>query len=189
MYKKILISTIAIIISVITWCSKTNKFEFSFDNFNWCFYTNTTFIQNNEDLHWLAMWLLKNNILSIYKEKNISNNQNTGYIDSIIIIKKHTLNTLDEFVTQNIQKIKFEGYSQESDDKNTITCYNKDTNKNIKINIQTISSKLIQNLKTIFFVQSFLIYKDKAYIISYSTDNKNERDTFASNINKLKCQE
>ena len=187
MYKKIFISTIAVIILVITWCSSTNKFEFSFDNFNWHFYTNTTFVQNDENLHWLAIWLLKNNILSIYKEKNISNDQNTGYIDSIIIIKKHTLNTLDEFVTQNIQKIKVEWYLQESDNKDTITCYNENTNKNIKIDIKIINSKLTQNFKTIFFVQWFLIYKDNAYIVSYSTDNKDERDTFASDLNQLKC--
>ena len=178
MIKKILLSTIAISSIIIAWCGDKKSFEFNFDDFHGSFFTNNVFSINKAETKWLAAWLLENNIIVTYTQK-----QSSWYTDSIIIIKKPSSQSLEEFVSQNTKKIKLNWYTSQSTDENKIKCNDE------KIDIQTIDSNLEWNLSTTFFSQTFFMHKDKAYIVSFSSEEKQERDIFSDNVKDIKCIE
>ncbi len=175
--KKILITILTISSIIIAGCGDNTKFEFGFEEFEGYFITENTFSINNTETKWLAAGLLKNNIIHTYTQI-----QSSWYIDSIIVIKKPSSQQLDEFVSQNTKKIKMEWYISKSTNNNTFKC-NKE-----KIDMQTIDSDLEWNLSNIFFTQAFFMHKWNAYIISFSSEEEQERDTFASDIKNLKCK-
>ena len=163
--------------STLSWCSNKGSFEFTFENFYWDFFTNNSFSVNNDKIKWITASLLQSNIIGSYIQTH-----STWYNDSIIIIKKPITETLNEFISQNVEKIKINWYSFDSTNKNTIKC-NKE-----EIKMQTINSELKWNLDDTFFTQAFFIYKEYIYIISFSSENDTERDTFASDMKNLKCK-
>lgn len=176
--KKILfIIIISSILITISWCGDKDGFKFTFDNFNWSFSTKNTFTINNTKTQWLWSELLADNIVAIYTQT-----QNTGYTDSIIITKKQTSQNLIDLVSQNLEKIKIDGYSSNKEKTFTIKC------DDTKINASTVDSVLKWHLNEIFFTQTFFIYKDFAYIVSFSTDQEDLRDTFTSNIKRINCK-
>ncbi len=175
--KKIIISLIAISSIIISGCGDNTSFEFEFDNFYWNFNTNNTFEINNSETKWLAAWLLKNDIIATYIQT-----ENPWYTDSIIVIKKTSSQTLEEFIAQNTKKIKLDWYTSQKAEEKTLKC-----NDN-KITTQTIDSELEWNLNITFFTQTFFIYSWSAYIISFSSENEQERDTFTSDIKNIKCK-
>lgn len=177
MFKKILISTLAISSIIIAGCGDNAKFKFSFDNFEWYFTTNNIFTINHSETKWLASSLLQNNIIATYTQK-----QHSWYTDSIIIIKKPSSQTLSGFVAQNTKKIKIDWYTSQNANKNTIRCNEE------KIDMETIDSNLKWNLSNIFFTQAFFVHKGNAYIISFSSEDEKERDTFTSDIKNIKCK-
>jgi hypothetical protein len=174
--KNILIYTILISSTILMWCSDKTRFEFSFDNFNSYFITQNSFNNTQTKTKWLAASLLDHSIIANYSQTNWS-----WYTDSIIIIQKTSSQNLQKFVTQNIDKIKLEGYTTQSPNESTFRCDDK------KIKIQTIDSQLETNLNTVFFSQAFFIYNQKAYIVSFSSDQEKERNTFTSNIKNISC--
>ncbi len=177
--KKILflVATFTVLITI-SGCGSKENFEFTFDNFYWYFFTNNTFVSSDIQTEWLASKLLENNIVEIYTQS-----QNSWYTDSIIISKKQSTQTLQAFVSQNLKKIKLEWYTIGKEKTATIRCNEE------KIDINTVNSELKWNLNEIFFTQTFLIYKENSYIISFSTNEEEERDIFASDVKNIKCIE
>ncbi len=176
--KKILIlSIISAFAILITWCWNKTNFEFDFDNFYWYFFTENTFHENNQKLEWLAAWLLQNNIVKVFQQTNT-----TWYTDSIVIIKKQSSEDLADFVIKNTEKMKLEWYQSDKSDESNIRC------KDEKLDTIIIDSELKLNLTTTYFTQSFLKDKEYIYIISFSSDNEDERNTFSSDVRNIKCK-
>ncbi|HPC34353.1 MAG TPA: hypothetical protein PLP73_01725, partial [Candidatus Absconditabacterales bacterium] len=53
---------------------------------------------------------------------------------------------------------------------------------------KSIKSKMVGNLDTTYFSHSFIKQDDTIYIISYSTPNEKERNTFSSDVKAIKCK-
>ena len=175
--KKIFFIIVFISASIIAWCWDKINFEFSFENFYWYFFTENTFEKSEKTSTWLWFQLIKTDIIQTYAQSN-----STWYVDSIIIIKKITDKKLEDFVEENIKKIKLEWYKSDSTKDWNIRC------KEDKIKINIINSQLSANLNTIFFTHAFFKVENNMYIISFSTDKKEERDTFASDVKNIKCK-
>jgi hypothetical protein len=47
---------------------------------------------------------------------------------------------------------------------------------------------MVRNLDTTYFSHSFIKKDDTIYIISYSTPNEKERNTFSSDVKAIKCK-
>jgi hypothetical protein len=175
MKKKLFIAIIFIWV-LISWCSDKGNFQFEFDNFYWYFFTEKTFVSDTK-LSWLWYNLLKNEILKIYKSDSSS-----WYTDSIIITKKQSNNSLDDFVKEVIKQTKIKWYKIESTRQIKINCLWEN------IDWKTINSKFIWNLNTTYFSHSFLKHNNNIYIISYSTQDNKERKTFSSDVKNIKCK-
>lgn len=175
--KKILITIGLASVLFITWCWNKTNFEFNFDNFYWYFFTENSFDKTEPNIKWLWIKLIKNDIIQTYTQSN-----STWYIDSIIIIKKKTDKELKDFVSENIKKIKLEWYKSDNTKNWNIRCKEK------KLDISTINSKLSANLSPTYFTHAFFKVENNIYIISFSTDEEKERDTFASDIKNIKCK-
>lgn len=175
--KKIFLIIGLLSVSILAWCWNKVNFEFGFENFYWYFFTNNTFEQSEITSTGLWSQLIKNDIIQTYIQSN-----STWYIDSIIIIKKLTDKELEDFVEENIQKIKLEWYTSDGIKKWDIRC------KGEKISISIVNSQLAANLNPIFFTHAFFKIEDNTYILSFSTDQEEERDTFSSDVRNIKCK-
>ncbi len=162
---------------IIAGCWDKPHLELTFDNFYWNFYTTNSFHISETNTKWLTAWLLQNDIINTYTQTNT-----TWYVDSIVIIKKLSSKSLKDFVTDDIQKIQLDWYSSDNIESTNIRC------KDTKIEMNIVNSELEQNLNTIFFTQAFFAYTWQIYIVSYSTQNKQERDLFTANVSKINCK-
>ncbi|HKL44151.1 MAG TPA: hypothetical protein VJ892_02650 [Candidatus Absconditabacterales bacterium] len=176
--KKIFLIIILILgITILSGCGDKENFEFEFENFYGYFYTENTFEEENQEFTGFAYNLLSNKMIKVYKQK-----QNSGYIDSIIILKQNTTKDLLSFVEENQEKMKLDGYDFENQKEYETRCKDK------KLKSIVISSILNGNLKNIYFTQAFIKNKDYVYIISFSSDKEDERDIFESDVKSIKCR-
>lgn len=175
--KKIIIISSIIFSITIFWCSQKTNFEFSFDNFYWYFFTESNFTSTDIKIDWLGYNIINKEILKMYKKIN-----STWYIDSIIIIKKESDKELAEFVEDTVQKTKIQWYKLGSTNEHKIKCINE------SIKLKSINWEINGNLNTNYFNHSFFKYNNYIYIISYATQNEDERDTFASDVKNIKCK-
>ncbi len=165
-------------ITIISWCwSNKKNFEFEFENFYWYFYTQNTFEESKQKLTGFAYDLLSNEILKIYQQK-----QTSWYIDSIIVLKQNNPKDIKTFVEDNQQKMKLDWYTFDNTKEYKTRC------KDQKLESIITSSELKWNLNTTYFTQAFIKNKDYIYIISFSSDKENERDTFESDVKNIKCR-
>ena len=162
---------------VLSGCWNKTYIELNFDDFYVYFYTTNTFEKKDIDTDWLSQWLLKNDILNTYIQTN-----NSWYTDSIIIIKKNTSKSLVDFVKADLEKTKLNWYNSDNINTTTFKCNSK------KIDINIVESKLSNNLTTTFFTQAFFINTWQIYIVSFSTQQEEQNNTFASNIENIKCK-
>ncbi len=169
---------ISILFSItLFWCSNKNNFEFSFDNFYWYFFTENKFTFTDIQADWLWYNIIKNDILKMYKKINSS-----WYVDNIIIIKKQSDKELSEFVEDTIKKTKIQWYKL-------------DTTRDIKIKCidevlkwKSTNWRVNGNLNTTYFNHSFFKHNNNIYIVSYSSQDESERNTFASDVKNIKCK-
>lgn len=125
------------------------------------------------------MWynLISKDIIKLYKKINTS-----WYVDNIIIMKKQTDKELKEFVDDTVEKTKIEWYKLDSTKAIKIRC------REEKLAWFSINGKIIWNLSTTYFNHSFVKQDWNIYIISYSTQDEEERDTFSSDVKNIKCK-
>jgi hypothetical protein len=174
--KKKLLITIILVWILISWCSEKGRFKFDFDNFYWYFFTEEDFTTDVK-AEWLWYNVLKSDILKIYKKTS-----STWYADSIVIIKKPSSKDLNEFVDETVKKTEIEWYKIESNNQIKINCLWEN------IDWKSINSKIVWSLSTTYFSHSFFKHKDNIYIISYSTQNEEERKMFSSDVKHIKCK-
>jgi hypothetical protein len=179
--KKIFIFVSLWSIIIISWCGSTPRFEFSFDEFNSYFNTENLFQKTDINIEWLSSDLLKNDIIKTYIQTN-NNTEWQSYTDSIIIIKKISSKTLSEFVQDDIQKTKLNWYSHKDASTTKIKCNDQ------KLELNIVDSELNWNLNTTYFTQAFIKKTDSIFIVSFSSQNQDERDSFSSDIDKTKCK-
>lgn len=175
MKKKIFFILLLVWITI-TWCSDKSNFQFEFDNFYGYFFTEKTFVSDSK-AEWLWYSILKNDILKIHK-----NQTSSWYTDNIIIVKTQSKDELDDFVKDTIQKTKIPWYKIETTSTMKINCLWEG------LSWKSIKSKMVGNLDTTYFSHSFIKQDDAIYIISYSTPNEKERNTFSSDVKAIKCK-
>lgn len=177
--KKIILWTIFILSAfILFWCWGKEKFEIKFDKFYWYFFTQKQFEEGKSYDNWLLNKILSKDIVKIYKETNI-----TWYSDSIIIMKKETSKDLNDFVQENIQTSQLKEHKEENKKTKHINC------RWEKIEMIIIDSELDQSLNNTFFSQWIFKKNWTIYILSYSSQNKNSRNQFSSDITNIKCKQ
>lgn len=162
---------------ILTWCGSKENFEFEFEWFYWYFYTENSFEELNQELTGFAHDLLSNKIIKLYQQTN-----NSWYTDSIIILKQSTPKDLAVFVQENQDKMKLEWYSFDNPSNHNTRCNEQ------KLDSITNTSTLNWNLNKIYFSQTYIKNKNHIYIISFSSEQEDERNTFESDIKNIKCR-
>jgi hypothetical protein len=160
-------------------CSKTqsNCFDFEFENFEFCFHTENKYDLYEDQLNWLGYQLLNNDILKIYRQSNTS-----GYIWSLIISKKISEKETKDYISENMELVDLDWFKQEKSKILDAICNDE------KIEIYVENTKLKNNLNNIYFSQIFFRKNGYIYILSYSTDEINERDQFSTDIRNISCK-
>lgn len=176
--KKILLFIIISSCIILYWCSeKLPQVSYDFKNFHWYFDSENYYNQSTSRLEWQGYQLLQNDIITIYKQQNSS-----WFTNSIIVAKRNSDKNVNDFIAENLKLITNDGFKTESSKKNKFVC--KDEN----IDIYTTNSKVKTNLDTIYLSQSFFKQNDFIYIISFSTLNEVERNSFSDNIRHIICE-
>ncbi len=138
---------------------------------------------------------IKNKIITIYtKQKTPNDNtwetlQNYTYVDNIIILKdKNTYPTLESFVEKNATIKNKENFS--SQEETTIKTEQCETIKEIYIHKGYLEnkSKKVKEYNKIYCVQGLFLDENDAYIISYTTKEKNKYKKFYNNIKNITCE-
>jgi hypothetical protein len=175
--KKIFLSIIILSCIILSWCEKkAPQVPYNFESFHWYFNSENYYNQSTASLEWLGYQLLQNDIIAIYRQQNSS-----WFINSIIIAKRESDDTVDDFVSENLKLITNNAFKTESNKTNKFKC-----NWN-SIKIITTNSKVKTNLDTIYISQSFFKKDGQIYIISFSTLDDKERNSFGDNIPYLSC--
>ena len=169
-------------IIIISWCGNNPRFEFSFDKFSWYFNTSNTFEDTAINIKWLSSDLLKDDIIHTYLQTTSDNNNWEWYTDSIIIIKKISSKELSDFVTSDIQKTKLNWYIYTEPKTTKIKCNDQ------KLDLNIVDSELKWHLTTTYFTQAFIKNADQIFIVSFSSQDEDERDSFSSNIDQINCK-
>lgn len=181
-YKKhIFILALLWIGSITSWCGSNSHFEYNFENFYGSFDTINSFTETTIQTQGLSSKLLKDDIITTYIQSNVLNQANI-YKDSIIIIKKNNTKDLATFVQNDIQKTKLNWFVHQDINSTKIKC----NEQRLELNI--VDSELKWNLNTTYFTQAFIKKQDTIYILSFSSQNKSERDSFSKSTKKLKCK-
>lgn len=162
---------------LLCWCwLKWRKIIYIYENFYWSFFTENLYNTSTTELSSIWNKLLQNDIIAIYDQKNWS-----WFIWSIIISKRASDKSLQEFVSENIKQIKKDWFKTEVSKSSKFMCNGK------SIETITTNSKLKTNLNTVYFSQSFFIKWNNVYIISFATSNIDERNNFSNNIKNTYC--
>lgn len=181
-YKKyIFILVLLWTISIMSWCGTNSHFEYNFESFYGSFNTINSFTETTIQAQWLSSDLLKDDIITTYIQNNTGSNANT-YQDSIIIIKKNSTKDLTTFVQDDIQKTKLNWFSHKDVDSTKIKCNEQ------KLELNIVDSELEWNLNTTYFTQAFIQKQNTIYILSFSSQNESERDSFSENTKKINCK-
>jgi len=176
--KKIFLFIIILSCIILYWCSeKLPQVSYDFENFHWYFDSENYYNQSTSRLEWQWYQLLQNDIITIYKQQNSS-----WFTNSIIIAKRNSDKTVNDFIAENLKLITNDWFKTESSKKNKFIC--KDTN----IEIYTTNSKVKTNLDTIYLSQSFFKQNNFIYIISFSTLDEIERNNFSDHIKHITCE-
>lgn len=175
--KKIFLSIIILSSIVLYWCGdKLPHVSYDFENFHWYFNSENYYNQSTTSLDWLGYQLLQSDIITIYRQQNSS-----WFTNSLIIAKRESDQTIDEFVSENLKLITNSAFKTESSKTNKFECGNE------TIHINTVNSKVKTNLDTLYISQSFFKKNKEIYIISFSTLDIQERNSFSDNITYLSC--
>ncbi len=177
--KKISLIIITIFCTVILYgCwTKWHKITYIFEDFYWSFFTQNTYNTSTTQISWIWKQLLENDIIAIYDQKNWS-----GFMGSIIISKRLSDKSIQDFASENIKLVKKDGFRTEVTKSSSFSC---DTTR---IETITINSKLKTNLNTIYFSQSFFKKWKYIYIISFASSDMSERNSFSENIKNTHCE-
>ena len=175
--KKIFLSIIILSSIILYWCKeKLPQVSYDFENFHWYFNSENYYNQSTTPLEWLGYQLLGNNIIAMYKQQNSS-----WFTNSLIIAKRESDQSIDDFVSENLKLITNDAFKTESEKNSKFKCGN-DT-----VSINTVNSKVKTNLDTLYISQSFFKKNKEIYIISFSTLDIQERNSFSDNISYLSC--
>ena len=155
---------------------KWHQVSYEFENFHWYFLSENYYKQSMWRLSWLWYQLLENDIINMYSQQEAS-----GFINSIIITKRNSDQDLNWFINENLDLIKNSSFKTEWTNQSKFIC-----NK-VSYNIVTTKSKIKANLNTIYLSQSFFKKDGYIYTISLATQDIKERNNFESNIKKLSC--
>lgn len=176
--KKIFLSIIILSSIILYWCKeKLPQVSYDFENFHWYFNSKNYYNQSTASLEWLGYQLLQNDIIAIYRQQTTS-----WFTNSIIIAKRETNLSIDDFVSENLKLIRNNAFKAENSKHQKFKC-NWDS-----IPLITTNSKVKTNLDTIYISQSFFKKNDQVYIISFSTLDNQERDNFSNAIVYLSCK-
>jgi hypothetical protein len=176
--KKSFLFIILLSCTILYGCSKKlPQVSYDFENFHWYFDSENYYDQSTTQLEWQGYQLLQNDIITTYKQKNSS-----WFINSIIVVKRTSDKTIDEFVSENLKLITNDGFKTENNKNNKFLCNGK------SLDINTVNAKVKTNLDTVYLSQSFFKRDNDIYIISFSTLDSEERNSFSENIKHLNCK-
>lgn len=177
--KKISLIIITIFCTVILYgCwTKWHKITYIFEDFYGSFFTENNYNTSTIQTSWIWSQLLQNDIIAIYDQKDWS-----GFVGSIIISKRITDNSVQDFVNENIKLVKKEWFRTEVSKNTSFTCNSE------SIKTTTVNSKLKTNLNTVYFSQSFFKRWKYIYIISFASSDMSERNSFSENIKHTRCE-
>lgn len=176
--KKIFLSIIILSSVILYGCKeKLPQVSYDFENFHWYFNSKNYYNQSTTSLEWLGYQLLQNDLIAIYRQQTTS-----WFTNSIIIAKRKSNLNIDDFVSENLKLIKNNAFKTENSKHQKFKC---DWDS---IPVITTNSKVKTNLDTIYISQSFFKKNDQIYIISFSTLDSEERNSFSDAIVYLSCK-
>lgn len=182
--KRIFLFFIFGIVSLILfWCWNKDNIEVSFDNFKISLDNNfKEFNTNNFENIWKIEKIIKS-----LKRKN-----DNWYIENIIISKSNNANkiTTENYASANIDKIKKELIWHKSIKSNSFEFTCKWEKINVIRNYFGITDNIFDNNSKInYYIQQYYFQKNNyLYIISYTSDNKENIEIIDWYVNKIKCE-
>lgn len=175
--KKIYLFIVFIATIIVAGCEvQWNKFEYDFDDMNWYFFTDNTYSIAWNKLEWLGYKMMGNEVIKTY-----SQNIKSWFAWSLIITKKMTDKSLNDFVEENLQLVWLEWFREEKEKTTNFQCNNK------KIPTNIVNSRLKNNSNTIYFSQVFFEKDWYIYIISFANEDKDERNNFSDAVKYITC--
>lgn len=182
--KRIFLFFIFGIVSLILfWCWNKDNIEVSFDSFKISLDNNfKEFNTNNFENIWKIEKIIKS-----LKRKN-----DNWYIENIIISKSNNANkiTTENYASANIDKIKKELIWHKSIKSNSFEFTCKWEKINVIRNYFGITDNIFDNNSKInYYIQQYYFQKNNyLYIISYTSDNKENIEIIDWFVNKIKCE-
>lgn len=184
-----------ILLSFLFWCwHKKPISTLNFDEYIIPLNITTSFKKINEKE--IKNITLKNEILSIYKEKYIEKNEkeqtkesknymNNEFKENIIILKTpNYYKDLETFVEDNKKKIKRANFDTDEDTNSEIE--NCTTEITMSTNKRYLDNN--ENWNNEYFIQTFFLTKENAYIIAYSTKNKENYLQIYNDFQNISCK-
>ncbi len=175
--KKIFFLIVLSFVFVSFGCSKKDFFEIKFDWFYFKLKTSQNFVLKNIQLESMHSKLIQDDILKTY-----TTTDKTGYVDSIVVLKRQTNKSLKDFVLENIEKVKVDGYKIERNIEGQIDC------KWEKIDIYVLDSKQSSTIDSVFLSHAFFVKEKTLYIVSFATQKEEERKIFSSDVKNIYCK-
>lgn len=175
--KHFFITILFLSLTTLLWCQKSEQFQYDFDNFYSKFDTQKEFELNKDELEWLWYKLLDNSIVKIYSQKNA-----TDFNESIIITKKNSDKSIEEFAKEDIENIDISWFKPSKWKMLEIKC------ESDNYNLLYYQWKQSMNQYTIYLTYWFMKNNNEIYIISYATLDEKSRNDFSSSFKNIKCK-
>lgn len=172
MNKKYLLIILLGIFLSLSWCWNSTTTKIQFENFNLDLKTNQQYFIN--DIWDQNSWII------IYKW---SDQEDSEFINSLVILSTPTKQNIKDFVDQNMNKLNSSISSIETTNTQTLS-FNCSWTKTIGIIKSFLTNDDdIEN----YFSQYFFLYDEKWYIISFSSDNEDDNIDFQKSLTSLSC--
>ncbi|MCF7834978.1 hypothetical protein K9M48_02890 [Candidatus Gracilibacteria bacterium] len=172
MNKKYLLIILLGIFLSLSGCGNSTTTKIQFENFNLDLKTNQQYFINDIGD--------QNSGIIIYKG---SDQEDSEFINSLVILSTPTKQNIKDFVDQNMNKLNSSISSIETTNTQTLS-FNCSGTKTIGIIKSFLTNDDdIEN----YFSQYFFLYDEKGYIISFSSDNEDDNIDFQKSLTSLSC--